>query len=94
MLYQIRNKTTGQYSKGSLPSPLGTINFSKYGKVWASKQALHAHIGLVENGSKWYGNGNVCGVYSDCEVIVIDVDKKTVDVMDFDVYYEGMKQKK
>lgn len=78
MLFQIQDITTKQYAKGSLPGPSGNMYFSKYGKVWASKQAIGGHLTLLNNPQKYYSN---------CIMIVIDVEKETVTRTPFSIWY-------
>lgn len=84
-LFQIRNKD-GLFSKGSRPGLIGAVQYSKYGKVWASKLALHGHISLIENDD--YRGLNPKDVYVDCDVIIIDITSETIRVMPFSEYYD------
>lgn len=78
MLFQIQDITTKQFAKGSQPGPSGKMYFSKYGKVWASKQAIGGHLALMDNPVKYYTN---------CVMIVIDVENETVTRTPFSDWY-------
>jgi hypothetical protein len=65
VIYKIRRRSDGLYSKGG-----GWPNFSAKGKSWPSLGALHAHLNLV------YGRGGQFERYADCEIVNIEVVEK------------------
>lgn len=88
LLFQIRRNSDSMFAKGSLPGPLGKANFSKYGKVWASKLAFHQHLSLIEGAAYSYAKAVApTEVYAGCTVIMIDVDDGVVTKFPFEEYY-------
>jgi hypothetical protein len=65
-IYKIRNKVTGEYSKGG-----GHPYFNKRGKIWKGIGPLKNHINLV----KEY---RLLSLYKDCEIVIFEVTETEV----------------
>lgn len=74
VVYKIRRKTDGLYSKG------GTYpTFSKTGKTWNTRGALSNHFALLND--PYYRRMDRSRIYEDCEIVVIEVVPTEVNTM-------------
>jgi len=78
MMYKIRNKITGLYSKGG-----HRVSWSKKGKVWAEKGHLSNHFASFINPSKTYAN---------CEIV--EIEPMVVGYISIDNWCQGVVERR
>lgn len=83
IVYKIRNKTTGLYSRGGKDASLSSLrSWNKTGKTWNTQAALKNHLNLyMKKPWKIRPPNFEWGIPKEWEVVVIEISEVTLSTM-------------